>query len=439
MGAWPEVWILESVRIRDIGQHEGGEVTVRGWLFNKRSSGRIHFLIIRDGTGFLQAVAVRGEMPDDQFELCGTITQESSVVVRGQVRADERAMGGYELSVTSVELIQMASDYPITKKEHGVDFLMDNRHLWIRSPKQHAALLVRHEVIRAAQDYLNENGFIRVDAPILTPSACEGTTTLFETDYFGEKAYLSQSGQLYNEATCLAFGRVYCFGPTFRAEKSKTRRHLIEFWMIEPEMAYADQEDNMAVQEEMVSFMVRRCLENRGRELRLLERDLSKLKNIKPPFPRISYDDAVALLRTEGREFQWGDDFGAPDETLISERFDRPVFVTGYPTKVKAFYMQPDPNRPETVLCADLLAPEGYGEIIGGSQRIHDPDLLAQRIREHCLPEAAYTWYTDLRRFGSVPHSGFGLGIERTVAWITGLEHVREMIPFPRLLNRIYP
>ncbi|MEA4885020.1 MAG: asparagine--tRNA ligase [Clostridia bacterium] len=430
---------METVRIADIGKHDGQSVRIQGWLYNKRSSGKIHFLIVRDGSGFVQAVAVRGELPDDQFHMCSELTQESSVIVSGLVRGDSRAAGGYELTLTGIELVQMAMEYPITLKEHGVDFLLDNRHLWLRSPKQHAALMVRHEVIASAQEWLNSHGFIRVDSPILTPAACEGTTTLFETDYFGEKAYLSQSGQLYNEAACMAFGKVYCFGPTFRAEKSKTRRHLIEFWMLEPEMAYATQEDNMVVQEQMVSFIVQSCLSRRRNELLTLERDLTKLEKIVPPFPRVTYDEAVEMLHAAGKEFEWGDDFGAPDETVISEDFDRPVFVTNYPTVVKAFYMQPDPDRPEVVKCADLLASEGYGEIIGGSERIHDLDLMEQRMRDHGLPDSAYKWYVDLRRFGSVPHSGFGIGIERTVAWITGLEHVREMIPFPRLLNRIYP
>jgi len=433
------VWLLQSVRIADIREHDGEEVTIKGWLYNKRSSGGIHFLIIRDGTGFMQAVAVRGEIPDDQFELCNNLTQESSILVTGRIRADKRAAGGFEMSATGVGLVQLAEEYPITLKEHGVDFLLDHRHLWIRNPRQHAALLVRDEVISAAEDWLRSNGFVKIDAPILTPAACEGTTTLFETDYFGEKAYLSQSGQLYNEAACMAFGKVYCYGPTFRAEKSKTRRHLIEFWMIEPEMAYATQEDNMVIQEEFLSYIVQRCLAKRRQELITLERDLSKLECIVPPFPRLSYDEAVELLHGEGKEFEWGDDFGAPDEATISMKYDKPVFVTGYPTKVKAFYMQPDPDRPEIVKCSDLLAPEGYGEIIGSSERIHDLDLLAARMREHNLPEEAYGWYLDLRRYGSVPHSGFGLGIERTVAWITGSEHVREMIPFPRLINRIYP
>lgn len=425
--------------IATVGMFRDEEVELRGWLYNKRSSGRIHFLELRDGTGFIQCVAVRGEVPDEQFEAAGRLTQESSIKLTGTVREDKRAKGGYELTVKGLEIFQVADEYPITPKEHGVDFLMDNRHLWIRHKKQHAILMIRHEVIAAAQEYLNGNGFIRVDCPILTPAACEGTTTLFETQYFEEKAYLSQSGQLYNEADAMAFGKVYCFGPTFRAEKSKTRRHLIEFWMLEPEMAWCDQEQNQKVQEELVSHMVQRVLERRRPELELLERDISKLENIKPPFPRISYDDAIAMLREAGHDVQWGDDFGAPDETLISSKFDRPVFVMNYPTSIKAFYMQPDPDRPEVVKCADVLAPEGYGEIIGGSQRIHDPELMLERMKQHDLGEDAYGWYMQLRKYGSVPHSGFGIGIERTVAWITGSEHIREMIPFPRLLNRLRP
>lgn len=425
--------------IATIGNFKDEEVELRGWLYNKRSSGRIHFLELRDGTGFIQCVAVKGEVPDEQFEAAGRLTQESSIKLTGTVREEKRAKGGYELTVKSLEVFQVADEYPITPKEHGVDFLMDNRHLWIRHKKQHAILMIRHEVIAAAQEYLNGNGFIRVDCPILTPAACEGTTTLFETQYFEEKAYLSQSGQLYNEADAMAFGKVYCFGPTFRAEKSKTRRHLIEFWMLEPEMAWCDQEQNQKVQEELVSHMVQRVVERRRPELELLERDITKLENIKPPFPRISYDDAIAMLKEAGHEVQWGDDFGAPDETLISSKFDRPVFVMNYPTSIKAFYMQPDPDRPEVVKCADVLAPEGYGEIIGGSQRIHDPELMLERMRQHELGEDAYGWYMQLRKYGSVPHSGFGIGIERTVAWITGSEHIREMIPFPRLLNRLRP
>ena len=425
--------------ISKIGEHDGKEVELRGWLYNKRSSGRIHFLELRDGTGFIQCVVVKGEVSDEDFEAAGRLTQESSLRLTGTVRADARANGGYEITVKSVWPFQIAQDYPITPKEHGVDFLMDNRHLWIRHKRQHAILSIRHEVIAAAQQYLNDNGFLRVDSPILTPAACEGTTTLFETEYFEEKAYLSQSGQLYNEADAMAFGKVYCFGPTFRAEKSKTRRHLIEFWMLEPEMAWCDQEENQRVQEELVSYIVAKVLEKRKAELAVIERDITKLEDIKPPFPRLSYDDAIDILKEAGREISWGDDFGAPDETLISERFTRPVFVTNYPTSMKAFYMQPEPGRPEVVKCADLLAPEGYGEIIGGSERIWDPKLMEERMKQHSLSEEAYGWYMQLRKFGTVPHSGFGIGIERTVAWITGSEHIREMIPFPRLLYRLRP
>ncbi|HNV34694.1 MAG TPA: asparagine--tRNA ligase [Bacillota bacterium] len=425
--------------ISSIGKHDGKEVELRGWLYNKRSSGRIHFLELRDGTGFIQCVVVKGEVSDEDFEAAGRLTQESSLRLTGTVRADARAKGGYEITVKSVRPFQIAQDYPITPKEHGVDFLMDNRHLWIRHKRQHAILSIRHEVIAAAQQYLNDNGFLRVDSPILTPAACEGTTTLFETEYFEEKAYLSQSGQLYNEADAMAFGKVYCFGPTFRAEKSKTRRHLIEFWMLEPEMAWCDQEENQRVQEELVSYIVAKVLEKRKAELAVIERDITKLEDIKPPFPRLSYDDAIDILKEAGREISWGDDFGAPDETLISERFTRPVFVTNYPTSMKAFYMQPEPGRPEVVKCADLLAPEGYGEIIGGSERIWDPKLMEERMKQHSLSEEAYGWYMQLRKFGTVPHSGFGIGIERTVAWITGSEHIREMIPFPRLLYRLRP
>jgi len=422
-----------------IGRFQDSEVELRGWLYNKRSSGKIHFLELRDGTGFIQCVVVKGEVSDEDFEAAGSLTQESSFKLIGRVRADARAKGGFEVTVSSLKVFQIAQDYPITPKEHGTDFLMDNRHLWIRHKRQHALLTIRHEVIASAQQFLNQNGFLRIDSPILTPAACEGTTNLFETEYFEEKAYLSQSGQLYNEADAMAFGKVYCFGPTFRAEKSKTRRHLIEFWMLEPEMAWCDQEENQQVQEQLVSFIVQKVIENRRPELDLLERDVKKLENIKPPFPRLSYDDAIEMLKAEGHEVQWGDDFGAPDETLISNKFDRPVFVTNYPTSIKAFYMEPLPGRPEVVKCADLLAPEGYGEIIGGSERIHDPELMQERMRQHSLSDEAYGWYMQLRKYGTVPHSGFGIGIERTVAWITGSEHIREMIAFPRLLNRLRP
>ncbi|SFJ50791.1 asparaginyl-tRNA synthetase [Thermoflavimicrobium dichotomicum] len=428
------------VRIDRISEHVGQEIKIGGWLYNKRSSGKIQFLQLRDGTGFVQGVLVKNQVEPEVWETAKQLTQESSLYVWGVVRADERAPSGYELDVTKVEIIQLAEEYPIQKKEHGVDFLMDHRHLWIRSPRQRAILKIRAEIIRAIQDHLNQQGFTLVDPPILTPSACEGTTNLFHTKYFDEDAYLTQSGQLYMEAAAMALNRVYSFGPTFRAEKSKTRRHLIEFWMIEPEMAFVDHEGNLEIQEQLVAHIVDHVLNHCQAELKTLGRDLSALEKVKAPFPRITYDEAVELLHREGfSDFQWGDDFGAPHETKIAESFDRPVFITHYPTEVKAFYMKPDPNRPEVVLCADLIAPEGYGEIIGGSQRIDDPELLAERFEVHRLPKEAYAWYLDLRKYGSVPHSGFGLGLERTVAWICGLEHVRETIPFPRMLNRLYP
>jgi len=430
---------VQSVYVSHIGEHEGKEVEIRGWLYNKRSSGSIHFLIVRDGTGFIQTVAVRGQVPDEDFAACENLTQESSLIVRGTVRADRRAPGGYEITVSGIKPVSIAEEYPISLKEHGVDFLMDHRHLWIRTPRQVAILRVRDEIVKAIRDFLDEHEFVLVDAPILTPSACEGTTTLFETDYFDTKAYLTQSGQLYMEAAAMALGKVYCFGPTFRAEKSKTRRHLTEFWMIEPEMAWVDLDGDMRLQEDLVSYVVQRVLEKRAGELAVLERDTSKLQKVRPPFPRITYDEAVGVLRRHGIEFEWGNDFGGGDETILADEFDLPVFVHRYPTTCKAFYMKPDPDRPEVCLSADLLAPEGYGEIIGGGQRIDDPEFLQRRIREHNLPAEAYKWYMDLRRYGSVPHSGFGLGVERTVAWICGLDHVRETIPFPRLLNRIYP
>ncbi|WP_124727468.1 asparagine--tRNA ligase [Staphylospora marina] len=426
--------------ISEIPAHVGQEVKLGGWLYNKRSSGKIQFLQLRDGTGFIQGVLVKSQVTPEVWETAKQLTQESSLYVRGTVRADERAPGGYELDVTHVEAIQIAEEYPISKKEHGVDFLMDHRHLWIRSPRQRAILTIRAEIIRSIQEYLNGNGFTLVDPPILTPSSCEGTTNLFHTKYFDEDAYLTQSGQLYMEAAAMALRKVYSFGPTFRAEKSKTRRHLIEFWMIEPEMAFCDHEDSLIIQEQLVSHVVQSVLKNCRRELEVLGRDISKLENVKPPFPRMTYDEAVKLLHEAGFEdFEWGEDFGAPHETKIAESFDRPVFITHYPTKVKAFYMKPDPDRPEVVLCADLIAPEGYGEIIGGSQRIDDPVLMEQRYNEHHLPMEAYQWYLELRKYGTVPHSGFGLGLERTVSWICGLDHVREAIPFARTLYRLYP
>ncbi|EMT47418.1 asparagine--tRNA ligase [Anoxybacillus flavithermus] len=426
--------------IAEVHKYVGQEVTIGAWLANKRSSGKIAFLQLRDGTGFIQGVVEKAQVNEDVFQAAKSITQESSLYVTGVVREDARSPFGYELSVTNIELIHMAVDYPITPKEHGIEFLMDHRHLWLRSKRQHAIMKIRNEVIRATYEFFNENGFVKVDPPILTGSAPEGTTELFHTKYFDEDAYLSQSGQLYMEAAAMALGKVFSFGPTFRAEKSKTRRHLIEFWMIEPEMAFYQFEDNLQVQEQYVSHIVQSVLKRCQLELKTLGRDTSKLENVKPPFARITYDEAIQLLHEKGfNDIQWGDDFGAPHETAIAESFDKPVFITHYPTTLKPFYMQPDPNRPEVVLCADLIAPEGYGEIIGGSERIHDYDLLKQRLEEHQLSLDAYKWYLELRQYGSVPHSGFGLGLERTIAWICGVEHVRETIPFPRLLNRLYP
>ncbi|MGF9905083.1 asparagine--tRNA ligase [Brevibacillus fortis] len=425
--------------IARIGQHVGQEVRLGCWLYNKRSSGKIQFLQLRDGSGFIQGVVVKAEVGEEVWENASQLTQESSLYITGVVRADDRAPSGYELTVTGVEIIQIAQEYPISLKEHGVDFLMDHRHLWLRSPRQRAVMAVRSEVIRAMYEFFHENGFVKVDPPILTPTSAEGTTNLFHTKYFEEDAYLSQSGQLYMEAAAMALGRVYSFGPTFRAEKSKTRRHLIEFWMIEPEMTFVDHEENLRIQEAFVSHVVQSVLKNCERELKTLERDTTKLQNVTGSFPRISYDDAIKLLQEKGSEIKWGDDFGAPDETMIADHFDKPVFITHYPTEIKAFYMKPHPERPEVVLCADMIAPEGYGEIIGGSQRIDDPELLEKRFAEHELSEEAYRWYLDLRKYGTVPHSGFGLGLERTIAWICGLDHVRETIPFPRMLNRLYP
>lgn len=430
---------MERVYLNKIGEHVGKEVEIKGWLYNKRSSGRIQFLIIRDGTDLIQGVLVRDEVAPEVFEAAKNLTQESSIIVRGTVNEDKRSVSGYEMTITDLEIIQIAEEYPITPKEHGVDFLLDRRHLWLRSQKQHAVMLVRNEIIKASRQFFDDRDFILIDAPILTPAACEGTSTLFETDYFDEKAYLSQSGQLYMEAAAMAFGKVYCFGPTFRAEKSKTRRHLMEFWMIEPEVAFADMDDNMDLQEEYVCYIVQQVLKNRRRELEILERDISKLENVVAPFPRISYDEALEILRKNGVEKEWGEDLGGADETIIANQFDRPVFVHRYPTEIKAFYMKPDPERPEVVLGSDMLAPEGYGEIIGGGERISDPELIMERLHAHNLPEEDYAWYLDLRRFGTVPHSGFGLGLERAVSWICGLSHLREAIPFPRLINRLYP
>jgi asparaginyl-tRNA synthetase len=428
------------IYIEDIGTHEGEEVTIKGWLHNRRSSGKIHFLILRDGTGFVQAVMSKAAVGEGPFNAADHLSQETSLTVTGTVRADKRAPSGYEIDARSFDLVGESHDYPITPKEHGVDFLLDRRHLWIRSERQHAILRVRHEIINAVRDFFNSRGFILADTPIFTPAACEGTTTLFPAQYFEEQtAYLTQSGQLYNEANAMALGRVYCFGPTFRAEKSKTRRHLTEFWMVEPEVAYADLNDVMALAEGLVVSVVARVLDKRRRELKVLERDTTKLESVTAPFPRISYDDAVQRLRAKGLPFEWGGDFGGPDETAISQEFDRPVMVHRFPAAIKAFYMKPDPERTDLALGVDMLAPEGYGEIIGGGERLADLELLLQRIKEHDLPQDAFEWYLDLRRYGTVPHGGFGMGIERVVAWICGLEHVRETIPYPRMLNRLYP
>ncbi|MCY9693974.1 asparagine--tRNA ligase [Paenibacillus alginolyticus] len=425
--------------ISEVKHHVGESVTIGCWLNKKRSSGKIQFLQLRDGSGYIQGVVVKSDIGEDVWEAASKLTQESSLYITGKVKEDTRSKGGYELDVLGIEIIQVTEEYPITPKEHGVDFLMDNRHLWIRSPRQRAVLVIRAQIIQAVQQFFNERGFHLVDPPILTPSSCEGTTNLFHTKYFDEDAFLTQSGQLYMEAAAMALGRVYSFGPTFRAEKSKTRRHLIEFWMIEPEMAFVDHVENLEVQEQFVSYIVQNVLKNCGPELETLERDTMKLEKIQGSFPRITYDEAVDYLQKNGHEFQWGEDFGAPHETAIAAQYETPVFITHWPTEIKAFYMKPDPSRPEVVLCADMIAPEGYGEIIGGSQRIDDPDLMEQRFQEHELSKEAYQWYLDLRKYGTVPHSGFGLGLERTVAWICGLDHVRETIPFPRLLYRLYP
>jgi asparaginyl-tRNA synthetase len=434
--------------ISEIGKHDGQIVTIRGWLYNLRESGKLLFPQFRDGSGIIQGVVPKNAVPPEVFDAVKTLTQESSVIVEGKVRADKRAPGGYELDVQNVQVLQRVPEtdpYPITPKEHGTDFLMEHRHLWVRSQRQAAILRVRAEIIKAARDFFDERGFTLTDPPIITPAACEGTTTLFPVDYFEDQAFLTQSGQLYVEATAMALGKVYSFGPTFRAEKSKTRRHLTEFWMVEPEVAYATLDDVMELAEGLISSIVQRCVERRRTDLQTIGRDISKLEKIAPPFPRISYDDAVKNLQeghakgTLETKFEWGGDLGSPDETYLSAQFDKPVMVHRYPAKVKAFYMEPDPQRPELALCVDVLAPEGYGEIIGGSQRMASHELLLQRIHEHGLPESAFKWYLDLRKFGSVPHGGFGMGIERAVAWICGLEHVRETIPFPRMLYRLYP
>ncbi len=431
------------ITIDQAARFEGQTVLLRGWLHNLRKSGKLLFPIFRDGTGYIQGVVVKADVPEEVFQRCRHLTHESAARVTGKIRVEERAPGGYEMDVVDLEVVQEVSPddpFPITPKEHGVEFLMDRRHLWLRSRRQHAILRVRHEVIRAVRDFLDNNGFTLVDTPILTPAACEGTTTLFEVPYFeDETAYLAQSGQLYNEATAGAFGKTYCFGPTFRAEKSKTRRHLTEFWMVEPEMAYANLDDIMALAEHFVEYVVQRVLETRSAELETLGRDVSKLETVNRPFHRMSYTEAVEILKKKGSEIEWGGDFGGTDETLLSEDFDRPVMVHRFPMAIKAFYMQPDPDNPDVAMGVDVLAPEGYGEIIGGGQRIHDHALLLQKLEEHQLPREAFEWYLDLRRYGSVPHGGFGMGIERCVAWICGLEHVRETIAFPRMLYRMRP
>lgn len=442
-----------EITIDKIAGYEGQEVTLKGWLYAKTGKGKLQFLRVRDGTGIVQCVAFRPELGDELFEDIKRLGQESSLIITGSVRADERAPGvpgGYELGIQQIEIIQNAEDFPIGPKEHGVEFLVDNRHLWLRSSLQWALMRVRTTVKRAIIDFLDNNGFLNIDTPIITPAAAEGTSTLFEVDYFDERAYLAQTGQLYNEANIMAFGKVYCFGPTFRAEKSKTRRHLTEFWMVEPEMAFYDLDDLMAFEEEFVTYLVQTTLRVRAKELALLERDLTYLQQVEPPFPRISYDEAIERLKAirdeendpelkELLKIEWGEDFGSPHETELTKQFDKPVFVYGFPTDVKAFYMEPWPGRPEVCKSVDLLAPEGYGEIIGGSERMSDPKVLVDAINRHELPLENYQWYIDLRRYGTVPHSGFGLGLERTVAWIAGISHIRETSPFPRTLNRMRP
>ena len=430
---------MERVEIRKIAAFEGREVELRGWLYNKRSSGRLHFLQVRDGTGLIQCVLFKEDVGDEAFERAGNLPQESAIVVRGEVRRDERSALGHELGVSSIEAVHEAAEYPISPKDHGVSFLMENRHLWLRSSRPHATLRIRSYVIQACRDFMAREGFILIDAPILTPAACEGTTTLFETDYFGDTAFLTQSGQLYMEAAAMAFGKVYCLGPTFRAEKSKTRRHLTEFWMMEPEIAYCDLDGNMQVAEDLLCFVVQRVLEQGRDELSVLERDPGPLEAVTKPFPRMTYDEAVENLRSNGSDIEWGADLGGDDETVLSGQFTSPVLVHRYPAEVKAFYMKRDPENDKLALCVDMLAPEGYGEIVGGGQREEDLRILEERIEEHGLPRSAFEWYLDLRRYGSVPHAGFGMGIERVVGWLCGIRHVRETIPFPRTLQRLYP
>jgi asparaginyl-tRNA synthetase len=427
------------IRIREAPAHVGESIEIRGWVTHRRSSGKVQFLVLRDGSGLIQCVAGVRDLPPEQWEASGALTQESAVIARGTVKADARQVGGVELGLTSLEVVSLAPEYPITPKEHGVDFLMDHRHLWLRAPRQQAILRIRAQIIAAFREHMDSEGFTLVDAPIFTPSACEGTTTLFETQYFDDKAYLSQSGQLYMEAAAMALGRVYCFGPAFRAEKSKTRRHLIEFWMMEPEWAWATLEDVIALEERLLMATIGRVLDRCGEELKVIERDVTRLERVRAPFPRMHYNDAVKLLHEKGMAFEWGSDFGAPDETELSSRHDSPLFVMNYPAAVKAFYMEPDPADPRLSLSCDCLAPEGYGEIIGGGQRMSSLDLLTRRIDEHGLPQPAFEWYKDLRRYGSVPHSGFGIGVERTLAWLAGLEHVRESAAFARMLYRLTP
>jgi asparaginyl-tRNA synthetase len=430
---------IPHVYVEDVGKFDGQIVTIKGWVYNKRSSGKIWFVVARDGTGIIQCVASFADVGERTFETIGTLTQESSVIVTGKVHADKRAPGGYELQLTALELVSLSAEYPITPKEHGTAFLMDHRHLWIRSRRQHAILRIRHAIVKAIRDFFDERKFTLFDPPIFTPAACEGTSTLFETEYFGEKAYLTQSGQLYGEAGAMAFGKIYTFGPTFRAEKSKTRRHLTEFWMIEPEVAYLDLDGDMDLAEDLIVFIMTRVLETRMEELKTIERDVSLLERIQKPFPRITYSDAVEILKKNGIEFNWGDDIGGDEETIVSNQYDRPVMVHRFPSAIKAFYMKRDPQDDRLALGFDMLAPEGRGEIIGGSQREDDLDKLLERIHHENLPEDSFDWYLDLRRFGSVPHAGFGLGLERTVAWVCGVPHLRETIPFPRMMSRLKP
>jgi asparaginyl-tRNA synthetase len=433
---------MTTITIEQAGKYDGQEVTIQGWLYNLRESGKLMFPIFRDGSGIIQGVCALKESPE-AFEALKGLTQESSVIVTGKIRAEQRAPGGFEIGVSKIQIVQKVPEstpFPIQLKEHGVDFLLDHRHLWMRTPRQAAILRIRAEAVRAGREYMDNQGYTLTDAPMFTPASCEGTSTLFEVNYIDDqKAYLTQSGQLYIEATAMALGKVYTFGPTFRAEKSKTRRHLTEFWMLEPEAAYSELPDMMNLGEGLVSAIVQSVVKNKSRELEMLKRDVTKLENIKPPFPRITYEEALDVLGQAGNPAKFGDDFGGDEETIISKNFDRPVMIHRYPSAIKAFYMQPDPDRPELALAFDMIAPEGYGEIIGGSQRIHDYDLLLKRLREHNLPEEPFQWYLDLRRYGSVPHAGFGMGLERTVAWICGTEHIREVIPFPRMIYRVYP